>query len=618
MFAATNHKVFTFFLLLFFSLTAAAEDTRFTTTHFSGSGNCSDCHDGLKDSLGEDVSIVQEWSASMKANAAKDPYWKAKVAAELKRNAHLADVINDKCSQCHAPMANYESDGEAAILGGKGLLDSSHSLHDAAMNGVSCTYCHKIEDDASLGTLEGFSGNVEISDEKVAFGQYSDPLQQPMINETGITPQYGEHMSDSRLCATCHNLKTPFVDGNGNLASSTPGSEFPEQMPYTEWENSIFSDTGSNPKSCQDCHMPATSSKISTRPSTLPVREDFAKHRFSGANTVMLTLLRDNAAALDVDITNIDANIARSREMLQNAVKLEILSADIEDDEAEIVVRLANNSGHKAPTSYPSRRMWLHLRVTDSNGAVVFESGKVNQDGSIVGADNDTDLSGFESHHDLITGEDQVQIYEAVMGDTDGNVTFTLLRGAQYLKDNRLTPQGFDKKRVPRDIAVRGRAGDDDDFNNGFDEITYRFENKGSGDLNVEVMLNYQSISHGSLMDLYRDDDTPEVAAFKSMYDAQSLKFETMTVAETQIDSRVLTEPVTEDEEVQTGDTETIPSVETESITIESQQTTSAGGGGSIGWSMLLMLLVAGLFRREREPLRRVSRPTNRIVLCFW
>jgi hypothetical protein len=119
-------------------------------------------------------------------------------------------------------------------------------------------------------------------------------------------------------------------------------------------------------------------------------------------------------------------------------------------------------------------------------------------------------------------------------------------------------------------------------------------------------------------MDLYRDDDTPEVAAFKSMYDAQSLKFETMTVAETQIDSRVLTEPVTEDEEVQTGDTETIPSVETESITIESQQTTSAGGGGSIGWSMLLMLLVAGLFRREREPLRRVSRPTNRIVLCFW
>ncbi len=36
MFAFTDYKVFSFLLLLFFSLTAAAEDTRFNTTHFSG------------------------------------------------------------------------------------------------------------------------------------------------------------------------------------------------------------------------------------------------------------------------------------------------------------------------------------------------------------------------------------------------------------------------------------------------------------------------------------------------------------------------------------------------------------------------------------------------------
>mgnify|MGYP001827056732 CR=1 FL=1 len=602
MFAFTDHKAFSLLFLLFFSLTATAENTSFTTTHFSGSGNCSDCHDGITDDLGEDVSIVQEWSASMKANAAKDPYWKAKIAAELKRNAHLAEVINDKCTECHAPMANYESDGKAEILGDEGILDPSHPLHDAAMNGVSCTYCHQIEDDASLGTLDGFSGNVEISDEKVAFGQYSDPLQQPMINQTGFTPLYGEHMSGSELCATCHNLKTPFVDANGNLASSTPESEFPEQMPYTEWEHSIFSDTGSNPKSCQDCHMPATSSKVSNRPSTLPVRDEFAKHRFSGANTVMLTLLRDNAAALDVDVRNIDANIARSRAMLQSAVKLEILSAEIEDGEAAIRLRLTNNSGHKAPTGYPSRRMWLHIRVTDSNGEVVFESGRINDDGSINGADNDTDPGRMEPHHDLITDDDQVQIYEAVMGDTDGNVTFTLLRGAQYLKDNRLTPPGFDKNRVPRDIAVQGVALDDEDFNSGTDEITYRFRNTATGDLTVEVSLNYQSISHGTLMDLYKEDDTPEVAAFKSMYDAQDLKFETIAVAETRIESRVPAEPDTESEEVQTEDEEPVPSVETESLTTDDPQTTSSdGGGGSIGWSMLFLLLVAGIVRREPE-----------------
>ena len=598
MFAATNLKVFFLSFLFFFCFTAAAEDTTFTTTHFSGSGNCSDCHDGMIDSSGEDVSIVQDWSASMKANAAKDPYWKAKVATELKRNAHLADVINDKCTECHAPMANYESDGEVAILGDKGLLDPSHALHDAAMNGVSCTYCHQIENTATLGTLEGFSGEVDISDEKVAYGQYSDPLQQQMINQVGFAPRFGEHMSDSRLCASCHNLKTPFVDANGNLASSTPESEFPEQMPYTEWENSIFSDTGSNPTSCQECHMPVTSSKISTRPSTLPVRENFAKHRFSGANTVMLTLLRDNAVALDVDVTSIDANITRSREMLQNAVTLEILSAGIDDDEAEIRLRLTNHSGHKVPTGYPSRRMWLHLRVTDSNGQVVFESGKINADGSITGADNDTDLSRIEPHHDLITDDDQVQIYEAVMGDTNGNVTFTLLRAAEYLKDNRLTPPGFDKNHVPLDVAVQGTALDDDNFNKGFDEITYRFENRGSGDLKVEVSLNYQSITHGALVDLYQEDDTPEVKDFKSMYDAQALKFETMAVAVTQIDSGMAAEPVEESGEDQADDTGTIPSVETESITTDSQQTTS-GGGGSIGWPWLLLLWFLAVFGRR-------------------
>ena len=589
MFAFNDHKPFSIFLLLFFSLAAVAEDTTFTTTHFSGSGNCADCHDGMIDTSGEDVSIVQDWSASMKANAAKDPYWKAKVASELKRNAHLAEIINDKCTQCHAPMANYESDGEAEILGDKGVLDPSHSLHDAAMNGVSCTYCHQIEDDASLGTLEGFSGEVEISDGKVAYGQYSDPLQQSMINQVGFTPLYGEHMSGSELCASCHNLKTPFVDANGNLASSTPESEFPEQMPYTEWEHSIFSDTGSNPASCQDCHMPVTSSTISTRPSTLPVRENFAKHRFAGANTVMLTLLRDNADALDVDINNIDANITRSREMLQSAVTLEILSAGIDDDEAEIRLRLTNHSGHKAPTGYPSRRMWLHLRATDSNGEIVFESGKVNEDGSITGADNDSDLSRIEPHHDLITSDDQVQIYESVMGDTDGNVTFTLLRAARYLKDNRLTPPGFDKNHVPLDVAVQGAALDDDDFNKGFDDITYRFENRGAGDLKVEVSLNYQSISHGALVDLYKDEETPEVRSFRNMYDAQSLKFETMAVAETQISKG----DDVEDAPVQVEE-------DTPEVVEEEKTTSTSGGGGSFGWSWLLLSALLAACGRRR------------------
>jgi hypothetical protein len=356
-----------------------------------------------------------------------------------------------------------------------------------------------------------------------------------MINNTGYTPAYGAHVSDSAMCATCHNVKTPYVDSNGKVLTSSPESAFPEQMPYTEWENSIFDDAGSNPTSCQDCHMPKTTSKVSNRPMWLGTKDGFAKHHLVGANTVMLTLLRDNAAALDVNASNLDLGIARARDMLQSAATVEIVSASVNNGQLEARVKVQNNSGHKAPTSYPSRRMWIHFKVTDSNGVVQFESGPI-ADGSIEGVDDAVGPQGFEPHYSLITTADQVQVYEAVMGDSDGDITYTLLRGAQYLKDNRLTPKGFDKYSVTSDVAVMGEAFDDADFNLGSDEVTYQIDvTNFPGDLNVSVSLNYQTIGHGFLQDLYSAAHLEQVQTFKAMYDAQDLKHEQVASAQTTV-----------------------------------------------------------------------------------
>jgi hypothetical protein len=526
-------------LLFVLSHATFAENTNFTTSHFSGSGNCAMCHDGLTDTSGQNVSIVRDWGTSMMANAAKDPLWRAKVAVELERNSHLSALINDKCSKCHAPMANYEitkvQGGEVTLFGPDGVLNSNHALFDAATNGVSCTLCHQVSDDASLGTIDGFSGHYIINNTKTIYGQFSDIFAQPMINSTGYTPAYSAHVSDSALCATCHNLKTPYVDANGNVLTTTPESEFPEQMPYTEWQNSVFDDAGGNPTSCQDCHMPKTLSKVSNRPRWLGAKDGFAKHHLVGANTVMLTMLKDNAAQLDVTSGNLDLSIDRARDMLQSAATVEIVSAAVSDGVLEARVRVQNNSGHKTPTSYPSRRMWLHFKVVDSNGNIVFESGLVNADGSIAAADNDVDQAVFEPHYDLITSADQVQIYETIMGDSDGNTTYTLLRAAQYLKDNRLTPKGFNKLNVPDDVAVHGQAVNDADFDLGSDEVTYRIPVAVSGDLAVSVSLNFQVIAHGYLQDLYRDSQLEQVQAFKDMYSAQSLKHEVITSAQTTV-----------------------------------------------------------------------------------
>ena len=77
--------------------------------------------------------------------------------------------------------------------------------------------------------------------------------------------------------------------------------------------------------------------------------------------------------------------------------------------------------------------------MLDADGLLIFESGGWLPDGSIAGNDNDADPSQVEPHYKAIVSPGQVQIYEAILRDSEGAVTTSLLRAAGYLKDNRLT-----------------------------------------------------------------------------------------------------------------------------------------------------------------------------------
>ena len=61
----------------------------------------------------------------------------------------------------------------------------------------------------------------------------------------------------------------------------------------------------------------------------------------------------------------------------------------------------------------------------------------MNADGSIEGADTDDDFNHYEPHYDVITEPGQVQIYEAIMQNSDGDVTHTLLRAASGLGSDK-------------------------------------------------------------------------------------------------------------------------------------------------------------------------------------
>ncbi|MCK5353620.1 MAG: hypothetical protein KAJ63_00765, partial [Methyloprofundus sp.] len=449
----------------------------FSSEHFSGSANCQMCHDGLTDNTGKDVSIVKAWKSTMMANATRDPLWKAKVRTELNRTPALADVINSKCSKCHAPMAHFEATKDNAPIEilDSGFTNANNAYHDRAMDGVSCTLCHQISDSPILGTPEGMSGHYPIDsyanavDRKI-YGPYANVMTNPMRMNVEYTPVYSAHTKESEMCATCHNLKTPYTDDAGNVLTTTPESEFPEQMPYSEWLASDYADT----KSCQQCHMArANGVKISTRPMMLGTRDDFAEHIFVGGNRFMLDMLDNNKEELGVLATDFSEIIAGTEVLLANSASITVLDSLQTTEALEFSLRINSNTGHKLPSAYPSRRVILHVTVKDSAGATVFESGRVNADGSVEGLNSDIDQTTYEPHYELITSADQVQAYEPIMQDYKGDVTYTLLRGSAYIKDNRILPTGFDKHAVSSDIKVAGAAFADSNFIGGSDEIRY-------------------------------------------------------------------------------------------------------------------------------------------------
>lgn len=509
---------------------ASAGNPAFTSEHFSGSANCTMCHNGLTDQNGKDVSIETDWSSSMMANAARDPLWRAKVRSELNRTSGMANasmlegVVNDKCTRCHAPMANTEasknSENKKIIDGG--FLDAGHSRHDEALNGVSCTLCHQVQNSPKLGTLDGFTGKYEIGEGKLIYGPYDNLFPNPMVMNTGFTPTYSPHVKEAKLCGSCHNLKTPFVDEHGNVLSTTPESEFPEQMPYSEWERSTFAQPEG--KTCQQCHMSrADGVAISNRPMWLQKRNGFAIHEFVGANKLMLDIFNNNKTQLGVLSNNFAETIAKTETMLQSAATIETINPGLSNSTLDFTLRINSQTGHKLPSAYPSRRVILHVTVKDATGNVVFESGKVNPDGSVAGVDADTNRASYEPHHDLITQANQVQVYEAIMGDNRGDVTYTLLRGMTYLKDNRILPQGFNKAEAPDDIKVVGAALTDNNFIGGSDDVRYQIAGLAGTNYQITAELLHQPLAYSFAQDLFTDTSA-EVRDFQTLFQNSNAK----------------------------------------------------------------------------------------------
>ncbi len=487
-----------------------------TSVLFSGSGNCILCHQSNGNAMtwnGQDISPITYWRSTMMGNASKDPLWRAMVAEEVSNFPQHQQMIETTCTKCHSPIGFTQ-----AIYNGQNNYSMAElKLDPLANDGVSCTVCHQIKPD-NFGTPQSYSGNYIIHADSILYGPYENSDTTLMRAVVGYKAQYSSHTNNSELCATCHTLFTPTMNGQGNIVGS-----FPEQTPYLEWKNSIYP---SQDIQCQSCHMPKIYDLIKiSGMGNFPDRTPFWRHTFVGGNVYMLNLLKNNidSLGLTAEPVHFDSTISRTEYNLkENSIEL-TASTSYQNDLLSIKLYIKNLTGHKIPTGIPFRRMWVHLKVEDENHNVIFESGQWDNTGKIINYNSD-----YEPHYDLITSEDQVQVYEGVFADVNNQVTYTLLKASHFVKDNRLPPIGFITTHPSYDsIKIVGDANNDSNFNRygtyqggtGGDSVIYLIPALPNKYYRVTAEVCYQSVKP-QLVDHIRNIINDDIYKFVTMYDA--------------------------------------------------------------------------------------------------
>lgn len=346
-----------------------------------------------------------------------------------------------------------------------------------------------------------------------------------------------------------------------------------EQATYLEWLNSEYENefNPQNPraKSCQDCHMSrgfvdresgleidalATQAAV-IQDHTYPEGENLAEHKdlhvkhreegysrhnFSGLNLFLIELFDQFADVLGVRTQDYMTGSAQAVEQARRNFLLtarektaEIdLAVSVQGDQLLADVTVRNKTGHRFPSGVAFRRAFLELAVLqpgeDGPEQVLWRSGGTNSLGVIVGADGEPLPTEFYSeresggqhyqrHHQEITREDQVQIYEALTCDDVGRFTTSFLGICENRKDNRLLPRGWTAEGPGPALTGKyleathphGLAKDDPRYadGSGADEVRYRITLPEGADpelLKVRVTLYYQAIPPYFLRNLFR------------------------------------------------------------------------------------------------------------------
>lgn len=331
----------------------------------------------------------------------------------------------------------------------------------------------------------------------------------PMKHALGLTPVYDPYINNANLCGTCHTIQLAVrhPDTAGHFHGNHPVdrkkrvmlSRAHEQNTYHEWLYSGYQTStpmkpaaGKQPMTCQQCHMakdvqgngrilaprvanvqngnwpvPASDYLAALREITTPPRPEVGRHSFFGMNLFALTFYEQftqSIFGLSPDSFPPAGTVPGQRFALEDGqyqventtASVQILDTKADDSALTTKVLITNKAGHRLPSGVGFRRAWIEFRVLNGKGQVIWASGLTNHQGAILNGHTEyaplltseftDDWKELQPHWEVITREDQVQIYEEryinKMGD-DFKLNTSFLGIGKIIKDNRLLPSGY-------------------------------------------------------------------------------------------------------------------------------------------------------------------------------
>jgi hypothetical protein len=498
-----------------------------------------------------------EWRSSMMGLSGRDPIFFAQLNSENALHPKLQDhpsdaklFVQDLCLHCHGVMGQRQYKQDTGKLFSRDELQKPNSSYGAlARDGVSCAACHHISAEG-LGAAETFTGNFRLGPADEIYGPFdTHVVTLPMKNALGVEAKATEEnqIESSKLCGSCHTIILPVYNAAGQqvIRDGKPAT-FTEQATYLEWLNSSFTN-----QSCQDCHMPKdykgnqlsykianiednTFPKVDFRApdqdTTLTTRDEYHRHTLLGINVFGLEMFRQFRSELGLYETDpmlrdpahttkgIDTAIDSSVDIAsKKTATVDILNVNKQSGVLVADVRVENQVGHSFPSGVGFRRAFMDFQVIDNTGQVVWESGGTTPEGEIVGENGSiletemfsADQQRFQQHHwqkNPIKRQNEVQIYEELAANPEGQLTTSFISLDHKVKDNRLQPKGwtssgpFAEETGPVGTCVKELGADvcDPDYQNASGSNFVRYEvplNRWTaGAVAVRATLYYQSI----------------------------------------------------------------------------------------------------------------------------